>query len=92
MMIALLPILVICLFVPALRQKPFVISSSVAGKILPTTKRALAVRVIILPLIVGLAYGLMQRLAAVVYTAFSTKLSIVTILSFFVPKKFLKEK
>ncbi|WP_180326626.1 response regulator transcription factor [Raoultibacter phocaeensis] len=52
-------------------------------------KRAAAIRVVVLPLVVGLAYGLMQRLTGDAYTAGPTEVNAATIASFFLSAVFI---
>lgn len=52
-------------------------------------KRTMAVRIVALPLVVGLAYGLMQRLTGDAYTSGATEVNIATIISFFLSAVFI---
>lgn len=88
MMVALLPVLYVCLTVLAARRrpqedpKPATLRNAVARE--GGSKLAVAVRVVMLPLAVGLAYGLMQRLTAGSYAASMPGLNGATIASFVV--------
>lgn len=64
--VSLLPVMYVALFILSLKRTPLSYKAGEASKPLARTKgsrRLLLLRAILLPLIVGLAYGLMQRLA-----------------------------
>lgn len=54
-----------------------------------SSNRAIAIRVVALPLVVGLAYGLMQRLTGDAYTSGAAEVNIATIVSFFLSAVFI---
>lgn len=87
MVVSLLPAVCVVLIIVSLRgaSEPEIRPS------IPETgdRRKTALRIVALPLVVGLAYGLMQRLTGDAYTASATEVNAATIASFFLSAVFL---
>lgn len=67
---------------------PAALGASPSGSV-ASSNRAIAIRVVALPLVVGLAYGLMQRLTGDAYTSGAAEVNVATIVSFFLSAVFI---
>lgn len=105
MVVALLPAICVSLYVISARNntvdtgvvgsRTSVTAAKTAGEVkaapalLAESKNAHIIRIIVLPLVVGLAYGLMQRLTGDAYTSGTTGVNAATIVSFFLSALFI---
>lgn len=88
MVVCLLPIVCVAFLAMTRRAAP-IVSEKASDERSAGQGRAMAIRIVALPLVVGLAYGLMQRLTGDAYTSGVAEVNIATIVSFFLSAVFI---
>lgn len=89
MIVCLLPVVCVALLAVRGPVDPACSELEVDAQGAASRKRTLVVRIVALPLVVGLAYGLMQRLTSDAYTSGAAEVNVATIVSFFVSAIFI---